>query len=99
MGTKNNPGQYDAYAHAEPDEPIFVLIGRDPFASIVIRLWIVLGEEFGTVSSEKLQSARDVANAMEAYVLSQASQDGGVRQYTYVRDLIMRMRTLFNQYI
>lgn len=28
MATKNNPGQYDCYNNAEPDEPLFVLLGR-----------------------------------------------------------------------
>lgn len=29
MGTKNNPGKYDCYAKLEPDEPHFVLRGKD----------------------------------------------------------------------
>lgn len=39
MGTKNNPGQFDCYSNAEPDEPMFVLLARDPFAPILVRLW------------------------------------------------------------
>lgn len=30
MGTKNNPGRFDCYANALPDEPIFTLLARDP---------------------------------------------------------------------
>lgn len=30
MGTKNDPGQFDCYAKALPDEPMFVLLARDP---------------------------------------------------------------------
>lgn len=30
MGTKNNPGKFDCYAAALPDEPLFVLLARDP---------------------------------------------------------------------
>ncbi|HAW11807.1 MAG TPA: aspartate decarboxylase, partial [Chloroflexi bacterium] len=30
MGTKNNPGKFDCYDDAHPDEPMFVLLGRDP---------------------------------------------------------------------
>ena len=26
MGTKNNPGKFDCYANAKPDEPLFVLL-------------------------------------------------------------------------
>ena len=37
MGTKTNPGEFDCYALALPDEPVFVLLGRDPdFARLVL---------------------------------------------------------------
>ncbi len=39
MGTKNNPGEFDCYAKALPDEPLFVLLGRDPNAPKYIQDW------------------------------------------------------------
>ena len=39
MGTKNNPGKFDCYENAEPDEPMFVLLGRDPLAAHLVSLW------------------------------------------------------------
>lgn len=39
MGTKNNPSRYDAMAKAEPDEPYFVLLGRDRGAARLVRAW------------------------------------------------------------
>lgn len=39
MGTKRNPGDFDCYANAEPDEPMFVLLGRDPLAPALVELW------------------------------------------------------------
>jgi hypothetical protein len=39
MGTRNNPGKYDCYAKAEPDEPMFILLGRDTSAPEVISQW------------------------------------------------------------
>jgi hypothetical protein len=39
MGTKLNPGTYDCYANAEPDEPMFVLLGRDPLAPFLVSIW------------------------------------------------------------
>ena len=37
MGTKLIPGEFDCYAAALPNEPIFVLLGRDPdFARLVL---------------------------------------------------------------
>lgn len=37
MGTKNRPGTFDCYAAAGPDEPLFVLLGRDPVAPLLVR--------------------------------------------------------------
>lgn len=39
MGTKNEPGQFDCYANALPDEPMFVLLARDPFAPELLERW------------------------------------------------------------
>jgi hypothetical protein len=39
MGTKNSPGQFDCYAKAEPDEPMFVLLARDPAAPDLVESW------------------------------------------------------------
>jgi len=39
MGTKNNPGKYDCYKKALPDEPIFVLLARDPDFSAIVNEW------------------------------------------------------------
>lgn len=69
MGTKNNPGRYDCYANAEPDEPIFVLRGSDTTASVVVHFWRLLKEEMkeqgaSNISAEKLEEARACALAM-----------------------------------
>lgn len=42
MGTKNNPAAFDCYANALPDEPMFVLLARDPHAPALVRLWASL---------------------------------------------------------
>jgi hypothetical protein len=39
MGTKLQPGQFDCVAAAEPDEPIFTLLARDPSAPDLVREW------------------------------------------------------------
>ena len=39
MGTKNNPGSYDCYVNAEPDEPMFVLLARDQLAGFLVSIW------------------------------------------------------------
>lgn len=42
MGTKNNPGQFDCYTKAHPDEPLFVLRAKDPFGADMVSLWAAL---------------------------------------------------------
>lgn len=44
MGTKTHPGRFDCYANAKPDEPMFVLLARDPSAAILVRLWATMRE-------------------------------------------------------
>jgi hypothetical protein len=39
MGTKNNPNPQDCYHRALPDEPMFVLLARDPHAPHLVKLW------------------------------------------------------------
>jgi hypothetical protein len=39
MGTKKDPGNHDCYAKAAPDEPMFILLARDPIAPLLIRIW------------------------------------------------------------
>lgn len=39
MGTKLNPGKFDCYTNALPDEPMFVLLARDEQAPERVRDW------------------------------------------------------------
>lgn len=39
MGTKNKPGDFDCYGNAEPDEPMFILLARDPAAPELVETW------------------------------------------------------------
>jgi hypothetical protein len=39
MGTKTEPGDYDCYAKLEPDEPYFLLRGKDPVAPYLTMMW------------------------------------------------------------
>lgn len=73
MGTKRNPGPFSAYEKAEPDEPVFTLIGRDPCASIVITFWRKLRIEMGK-EDEKTDEAADVAQAMQDYAIAMGKE-------------------------
>lgn len=63
MGTKNNPGNFDCYANAEPDEPMFVLLARDPLAPGLVEDW-ALRRELSGEDPTKVQEAYDCAEAM-----------------------------------
>jgi hypothetical protein len=63
MGTKLNPSKYDCYANAEPDEPMFVLLGRDPQAPTLVWLWSVL-RELHDEDPAKVQEARAIVVEM-----------------------------------
>jgi hypothetical protein len=39
MGTKEKPGVFDCYENALPDEPMFILLGRDQTAPELIEAW------------------------------------------------------------
>ncbi len=42
MGTKINPGEFDCYANAEADEPMFVLLARDITSKYFVRAWVAI---------------------------------------------------------
>jgi hypothetical protein len=63
MGTKNNPGAFDCYANAHPDEPMFVLLGRDKRAPTVVWLWATLRELDGE-DAAKVAEARQCVTSM-----------------------------------
>lgn len=63
MGTKNNPGKFDCYANAEPDEPMFILLARDRMAPVLVDLWAILREATGE-DGAKVQEALDCATSM-----------------------------------
>lgn len=66
MGTKLNPGKFDCYENAAPDEPMFVLLARDPMAPILVRLWADL-RAHNAGNPSKVAEARTCATAMEEW--------------------------------
>ena len=65
--TKNNPGKFDCYSKAEPDEPMFVLLARDPAARATIEAWISTRKEMGYNEPEKIREAINCAYEMERW--------------------------------
>lgn len=66
MGTKKNPARYDCYANADPNEPMFILLGRDIGARALVEAWAnqraANGEDPAIVAE-----ARDCAAAMRVW--------------------------------
>lgn len=71
MATKNNPGEFDCYENAGPDEPLFVLLARDETAPATIRHWVsrrLVGEN-NLVDDPQIVEALQCADSMEAWRL------------------------------
>ena len=69
MGTKANPGEFDCYAAAGDDEPIFVLRANDPLAPLLVREWSNrYYDEKKPATRKKADEARACARAMELWV-------------------------------
>jgi hypothetical protein len=73
MGSKDRPGQHDCYANALPDEPMFVLLARDPSAPEIVEKWadarsqaIRLGRR-SMCDIELVAEARNLANTMREW--------------------------------
>lgn len=66
MGTKLKPGQFDCYENAAPDEPMFVLLARDPLAPILVRLWADL-RKHAAGNPSKVAEAQTCATDMETW--------------------------------
>ena len=71
MATKENPGEFDCYAAAYPDEPLFVLRANDPLAPALVRRWVanylVAHTELTDEHLSKAREAYRVAAEMEAW--------------------------------
>lgn len=70
MATKNEPGAFDCYARAAPNEPMFVLLARDASAPARVRDWAHAREDEimkglrPSADMEQVREARQVAADM-----------------------------------
>ena len=83
MGTKNTPGAFDCYDNALPDEPMFVLLARDPYAPTLVRLWALerrAAIQMGRRPADDMNMVEEAcacADAMEAW---RSANDGAWRK-------------------
>lgn len=73
MGSKDNPGKFDCYANAMADEPMFILLARDPDAPMLVYMWahrrmeaIQRGDRPAT-DRNMVAEARECADAMRKW--------------------------------
>jgi hypothetical protein len=69
MGTKKRPSAYEPLHYVDQDEPLFVLIGRDPDAGRLVRDWAAARERRGE-DPAVVRDARETAAEMDAYCLA-----------------------------
>lgn len=101
MATKRNPGEFDCYAAARDDEPLFVLLARDEQAPERVRDWAHkragrLGDEIARLGGRlpknyartlrKIHEAVECADAMERW---RAEEQDRERQQEESRTLHM----------
>lgn len=75
MSTKNNPGKWDCYAKAEPDEPMFILLGRDPLASMLVAIWAQVQSDMGKTDFAKLENAFETSKQMVIWAREKKSPE------------------------
>lgn len=85
MGTKNNPGEFDCYGKLDPDEPYFVLMGRDKAAPALVWLWASLralhmADVMTKTEEAKINEAHTVSRDMFVYQVNAGKETIGVGQ-------------------
>lgn len=76
VSTKDEPGDYDAYETAKPDEPIFTVQGGDPLGPLTVMFWCWKARQLARRQDDdkarqrmlrKAGAAEEVAWAMKEY--------------------------------
>jgi hypothetical protein len=80
MWSKTKPGPFDRYTAAEPEEPIFVLLGRDPVASLLVSLWIGVHDVMGDNPPDAVLDAMQCSLAMEQWARTHGGNAEGALQ-------------------
>jgi hypothetical protein len=81
VGTKAQPSSYDCYTNLEDDEPYFLLMGRDPHASALVRQWATKRQQAINIGTkppddrEQVMEALSCADAMDAYRAKRAERN------------------------
>jgi hypothetical protein len=93
MATKSKPGMFDCYSKAEPDEPMFVLLGRDATAPLIVMTWVLIRQKCGFNDEIQLREARECAQQMQAWAHSKGKKDLVSRARRKAAELVVHMAT------
>jgi hypothetical protein len=97
MATKNNPGKFDCFAAADPDEPMFILLGRDPIAPFLVGWWVGLKSMHDpSADPAKLQEAMQVAKSMEEW-LTKLNREDKIKLRNLINQEGMRIAALLQR--
>lgn len=83
MGTKNNPGNFDCYHNADPDEPMFILLGRDKHAPLLVKLWADLRAMEGEDHMKVCEAIQCATNMAKFRAERQSKKTTGLTGHTY----------------
>jgi len=76
MSTKNNPSPHGCYERALPDEPMFVLLGRDAAAPFVVLMWCKMRElMFGEQDRATIDDAEKCSVELRDWATKLGKQD------------------------
>lgn len=90
MGTKENPGKFDCYSKAAPDEPMFVLLARDPSAPYLVMAWGYL--QSGRLLAALAAMRRAYAEMKAATVFWRPSHDTKIQEAMDCAESMQRYR-------
>lgn len=91
MATKRNPGKFDCYENADPDEPMFVLLGRDPVAPILVDLWVKIRQELTCTEPEKLAEAQACGLSLTRWAQKLGKEEKVIRAREAAANVMIRM--------
>lgn len=99
MGTKTNPSKYDCYAKLEPDEPYFVLMGRDPVAWATVLMWCAFRDLIFSDDKEKIEEAKRCSRAMFEYAVDQCGKERFVVAFNHALAKVPRVHEMVRKFM
>lgn len=102
MPSKQNPGVFDCYKAALPDEPIFVILGRDLAGPATLERWALERTKLGLTASQddrdRIAAALDEAKEMQEWRERNVEMSiDGVPPWKLPRQVLDEMEPIFQR--